>query len=213
MKSVYWHGKRKERKIAITFDDGPAKETEEVLEVLRKYDAKATFFILGKRIAGREYIIEKIKEAGHEFGNHTYSHKKLWFKSPNFVKRDIEKCDEELVRLEIKTNLFRFPYYIFGLISVIACLRLKKKIIFSDVISYDFVTPMMNVKHNRKYPVNVDKIVSRVLRKTKNGSIINFHDYLEGIGHNEKIGEILEEVLLKLKEKGFQFVTVSELLN
>ena len=61
MFNIFFHGSRKNKKIAITFDDGPSKETEKVLNLLKKYDAKATFFIWGERIKGREKIIERIK--------------------------------------------------------------------------------------------------------------------------------------------------------
>ena len=209
---VFFHGSRKEKKIAITFDDGPAKETVKVLDILKKYDAKASFFIWGERIKGREKIIERIKREGHEFGNHTYSHKRLWFKSSKFIKRDIEKCDEELGRCQIDTDLFRFPGFKFGLISLIVCWKLKKKMIFADMISDDWLNPWLKKEYNKKETIKIDEVINRTLSKTKNGSILNFHDYLEGIGNHEKIIHIMEKVMPKLKEKGFKFVTVSELL-
>lgn len=197
--NLYLHGSRKENQIALTFDDGPSYETEKVLYLLKKYNAKATFFIWGQRIKGREKTIERIVREGHEIGNHSYYHKRLAFKSQEYIRNDLEKCDNELLKLRIKTNLFRPPYLsmFYNLFKV--CKKLEKKIIACDVISHDW----------RKKGVNY--AVERVLRKTKNGSIVNFHDYLEGIGTNEEIIPILEKILPNLKEK-YKFVTVSKLL-
>lgn len=197
--NLYFHGNRKENKIALTFDDGPSKETEKVLDLLKKYNAKATFFIWGERIRGRKKTIERIVKEGHEIGNHSYEHKRLAFKSQDYIYRDLKKCDEQLNNLKIKTNLFRPPglSMFYNLFRV--CRRLEKKIIICDVISNDW----------RKK--GVDYAVKRVLRKTKNGSILNFHDYLEGIGSNEEIIPILKKVLPELKNR-YNFVTTSKLL-
>ena len=69
---MYFHGNRKIKEIAITFDDGPSEETLDILNILKRYNIKATFFIVGKMIKGRENIMEAIKKEGHEFGNHTF---------------------------------------------------------------------------------------------------------------------------------------------
>lgn len=212
MLGMFFCGSRKEKKIAITFDDGPSEETEKILDILKKYDARATFFIWGERIKGRESILRRIKKERHEFGNHTYSHKRLWFKSREFIKKDIEKCDEELCKVGIKTNLFRFPGFKFGLNSLMICWKLNKKIIFADMISNDWLNPWLKKRYNRKSPVRIEKVVKKTLLKTKNGSILNFHDYLEGIGTHKEIISIFEKIMPELEIKGFKFVTVSELL-
>jgi peptidoglycan/xylan/chitin deacetylase (PgdA/CDA1 family) len=198
--NLYFHGSRDKKEIALTFDDGPSDETKEVLKLLKKYSAKATFFIWGQRIEGREGTIDKIIKEGHEIGNHSYEHKRLAFKSQKYIKNDIQKCDEKLYNFNIKTNLFRPPglSMFYNLFKV--CKRLEKRIIACDIISNDW----------RKK--GIEYSVKRVLDGTKNGSIINFHDYLEGIGTNEEIIPILERVLPELKNK-YKFVTVSELLE
>ena len=80
------------------------------------------------------------------------------------------------------------------------CKKLEKKIIIYDVVSDDWKKP------------GIEKIVNKVLRKTKNGSIIDFHDYLEGIGTNEEIIPILKKIIPELKKAGYKMITVSELL-
>jgi len=212
MLNIYFHGSRKENKIAITFDDGPAKETERVLDILKKYNAKATFFIWGKRIKGREKIIKRIIKEGHEIGNHTFSHKRLCFKSIQFIEKDIKRCDKELDKFGIKTDLFRFPGFNIGLNSLIVCWKLKKKMIFADIVSNDWLNPWIKKRYKKKGPINIQKPINKTLTKTKKGSILNFHDYLEGIGSHREIIPILEQIIPKLKEKGFEFVTVSKLL-
>ena len=200
MGNLYFHGNRNKREISLTFDDGPSKETERVLDVLKKYNAKATFFILGQRIKGFEKTIERMIKEEHEIGNHSYEHKRLAFKSKKYTKEDLERCDNELHKFKIKTNLFRPPgvSMFYNLFRV--CKKLEKKIIICDVVSDDWKKP------------GIEKIVNKVLRKTKNGSIIDFHDYLEGIGTNEEIIPILKKIIPELKKAGYKMITVSELL-
>lgn len=214
---MYFHGNRNKNQIALTLDDGPSESTEEILVILKKYDIKATFFVVGKMVAGREDILERIKNARHEFGNHTYSHRRMWFKSKSFIENDIRKCDEELAKVGIKTNLLRFPGLRYGPSALSVCKKLGKKIIFADMLSfdwssYDFFNPWLKQRKLIKGKIKVDKVVRISTTKTKNGSILVFHDYLQEIGPNNEIGEILERVLPVLKDRGFEFVTVSELL-
>lgn len=211
--NFYFYGERNKKEIALTFDDGPSDETKKVLAILEKYNAKATFFIWGQRIKGREEIIKRIIKEGHEIGNHTFSHKWLRFKSKKFIRKDIERCDQELAKFGIKTNLFRFPAFKFGINSIIVCNQLKKKVIFCDVVSNDWLNPWLRTKFKRKTLVKIGKVIKKVVAKTKNGSIINLHDYLEGIGSHKEIIPILKEIMPKLSKKGYKFVTVSKLLN
>lgn len=199
--NLYFHGNRNKKEIALTFDDGPSKETEKVLDILKSYNAKATFFIWGQRIKGREEIIEKIIKEGHEIANHSYEHKRLAFKSKTYIEEDLKKCDNELYKFKIKTNLFRPPglSMLYNLFRV--CKKLEKKIIIYDLISDDWKKP------------GIEKVVNKVLRKTKNGSIIDFHDYVEGIGTNEEIIPILKKIIPELKKAEYKMVSVSKLLT
>lgn len=212
MFDIYFHGDRKQNRIALTFDDGPSNETLKVLEILDANDAKATFFLWGERIKGREDIVLQAIKAGHEIANHTYSHKRLWFKSSSFVEEDIKRCDEELKRVGIETDIFRFPGFQFGPRSFRVCRKLGKKMIFTDMMSHDWYEPWQRKRGKRVGDINIQKPVNKALKNTKNGSILNFHDYLEAIGDHPQIIPIMEEVIPGLKKKGFEFVTVSELL-
>ena len=214
---MHFHGDRNKKQIALTFDDGPAEETLKVLDILKKNNVRATFFVVGKMIKGRESIIKLAKKEGHEFGNHTFSHKRLWFKSKKFIEEDINKCDEELERVGITTNLIRFPGLKYGINALSVCKKLKKEIIFAEFISfnqfaYDWFRPWLKKKGFVKGLIKIDDVVNATLEKTINGSILGFHDYLQEIGPHPEIVSILEKILPELQKKGFKFVTVSELL-
>jgi peptidoglycan/xylan/chitin deacetylase (PgdA/CDA1 family) len=200
MPKIYFKRKNPDNKIALTFDDGPSEETEKILDILKENDAKATFFIWGQRIKGREKTIKRIIREGNEIGNHSYSHKKLWFRKRKEIEEEIGKCDEELEELRIKTNLFRPPAIRMGINLLLVCNKMKKKIIICDVISNDWKEQDAN------------KIINKVLKKTKSGSIVNFHDYIEGMGPNKNIVRVIQIIVPKLKEK-YKLVTVSELLG
>ena len=214
---MYFHGDRNKNNIAITFDDGPSEETLSVLDILKKYDVKATFFIVGKMIKGREHIIEAIKKDGHEFGNHTFSHKRLWFKSKKFIQEDIQKCDDELKRIGITTNLVRFPGLKYGFNTINVCKLLNKKIIAIDFITlnqfaWDWFNPWLKKIGLIKNHIKIGDVIRVTTKNTKNGSILGFHDYLQEIGPHPELSSILEGVLPELKKKSFNFVTISELL-
>lgn len=215
---MYFHGDRSKNKIAITFDDGPSEETLNILSVLKKHNVKATFFLVGKMIKGREYIIEQAKQDGHEFGNHTFSHKRLWFKSKKFIEEDIRKCDDELGKVGIVTNLIRFPGLKYGQNTISVCKKLGKLIIFAELLTlnqfaYDWFRPWLKKKGFIKGPTKIDVVVEKTVMNTKNGSILVFHDYLQEIGPHPESHLIIERILPELKNKGFKFVTVSELLH
>lgn len=198
--NLYFHGKRDKKEIALTFDDGPSKETLEILKILKKYDAKATFFVEGKRIENHKSILEKTIKEGHEIGNHSYNHYRLWFKDKKLIEYEIKKTDNELNKYDVKTNLFRPPGFKIGFNLLNVCKKLNKKIIICDVSSDDWKKP------------GIEKIVNKVLKNTQSGSIINFHDYLEEIGSNKEIISALQKIIPKLKKK-YEFVTISKLLK
>ncbi len=197
---MYFHGNRNSNKVALTFDDGPSEETEEILDALKENDSKATFFIWGERIKGREKIVKRIIKEDNEIGNHSYSHRNLWFKSKEFIEKDIKRGDSELERIGIKTDLFRFPSFRLGTNSFTVCKNLKKKVIFADIDSKDWKKP------------GIEKVVKKVSKQIKPGSIIDFHDYLQGIGYNKEIVPIVKRLIPKLKNK-YKLVTISKLLE
>jgi len=200
MKTVFFHGDRSKKKIAITFDDGPSRECWGILKVLKKEKVPATFFVIGKKIRKNGKILKQMIKQGCEIGNHTYNHARLLLKSQKKMEKEIVDTDNELKRLKIKTNLMRCPYFTCGIGALIAAKRLKKKIIFADIDGRDWMT-------------SKKRLVKKVLRRVKNGSIICLHSYLEDIGHNRDIVKVTKKVIPKLKGMGYKLVTVSEVIK
>ena len=92
---IYWHGDSDEKKVALTFDDGPnAPYTNGVLNVLKEHNVKATFFVIGKYVRDYPHITKRIVQEGHTIGNHTYNHPDLRFMFNNSVRREIKEAEE-----------------------------------------------------------------------------------------------------------------------
>ncbi len=158
--SLIWDLKNGQKEIFLTFDDGPNPEvTPMVLSILKEYNARATFFCIGRNAERYPEIMKMIREDGHSFGNHTYSHLKGWITSNSEYYSDIE-----LAGKFISTDLFRPPY---GKIkrSQLKYLRQFYKIIMWDVMSSDF-----------DHSITKEKCVRNVLDNIRPGSIVVFHD-------------------------------------
>ena len=157
---LVWTIPNEENKVFLTFDDGPDPEvTPWILDKLAEYNAKATFFCLGKNVEKYPDLFERIKKEGHAVGNHTYSHLDGWKTRNKDYFRDVERADKL-----IGSNLFRPPY---GRIkpSQIKLLKERYKIVMWDVLSGD----------SDQYTIP-DKSVRLVNKLSKGGSIVVFHD-------------------------------------
>lgn len=194
--SLLWNKPRSEKIVYLTFDDGPIPNvTEFVLNTLKSFDIKGTFFCIGDNIKKYPAIFEKIKKDNHSIGNHTYNHLKGWKTDDKTYIENFQKCQELT-----QTNLFRPPY---GKIkkSQIALLNSKFKtqnskleIIMWDVLSYDF-----------DINLSPEKCFKNVINNVKNGSIIVFHDSLKA---SDRLTYALPKTIQHLKDKGYQFGTL-----
>jgi len=185
--SFTWRIENNNKELFLTFDDGPTPIiTEWVLNQLDAYNAKATFFCIGRNVDRHPEIYEKIKEKGHAIGNHTYSHLKGWMVSTKEYIDDIE-----LASHHINTKLFRPPY---GKIKPSQIKNLKRKgykLFMWDVLSEDY---------NSK--ISTDKCLQNITDYTREGSIIVFHDSLKA---SRNLKKVLPEILKKYTEEGFIF--------
>lgn len=155
-----WRVNTSEKTIYLTFDDGPIPElTEWILDELQKYDAKASFFCVGENILKNKTIFERILNEGHQVGNHTQNHIKGFHSSLKDYLDNTALC-EELTR----SKLFRAPYGQLRKSQYRALLSQNYKIIFWDVISYDYEK------------ISPEQCFKNVKKRTKNGSIVLFHD-------------------------------------
>ena len=146
--------------VYLTFDDGPTPGvTEWILSTLEKYDAKATFFVLGKNAELYPDLYQKILDAGHKIGNHTYSHQKGWRMSLERYLEDIDCADDLL-----KSELFRPPYARVTPSQMRAVAK-RFKIVMWSIVSHDY---------NRH--LSPQRVLRNVLDEIEPGSIVVFHD-------------------------------------
>ena len=184
----------KAKKIALTFDDGPhPKVTPQILKILEKYDAKATFFVVGNEVKKNPKILKAVADAGHEIGNHTYNHAKLTTLSVKKVKLQIDSNDAA-IKAVIGQNatVFRPPY---GAYNKTVTNQLKVPNVLWTIDTLDW-------KHH-----NPKKTLAAVQKNAKNGSIVLMHDI------HQTTADALEPILAALQKQGYEFVTVSEILN
>lgn len=183
---LLWSMPAGEKKIYVTFDDGPHPEiTPKVLNILDMFHAKATFFCVGHNVEKYPETYREIIKQGHQVGNHTFSHLKGWESLDNEYFKNIEKC-----RHLVDSGLFRPPH---GRIkrSQIKFLKNKYKIIMWSVLSYDF-----------SQKVSKQKCLQISLKYTKAGSIIVFHDSEKAA---DKMLYALPLFLAHFQNKGFVF--------
>ena len=193
-----WRFPFDKKEIFLTFDDGPTPEiTEFVLSELKKYSAKATFFCIGKNIENHPDIFKKIISNGHSIGNHTQNHLNGWksenttyFKNVLEVEKTLQLCNFETLKL----SLFRPPYGKVKKAQAKEILKRGYKIIMWDVLSADFDTL-----------ISKEECLNNVLKNTKKGSIIVFHDSIKAA---ERMKYALPIVLKTFSEKGFVFKAI-----
>ncbi len=183
---VVWKMPSHENAVYLTFDDGPTPNvTPWVMAVLEKFNAKATFFLIGNNVEKHPEILVDLRAAGHSIGNHTHNHEKGWTTNNKAYVQSVAKTHTLL-----NTPLFRPPY---GRIkkSQIALLKNQYKIIMWDVLSHDY--------NPRNSP---QECVVNVLNNVEAGSIIVFHDSQKAWPN---LQYCLPLVLAELKNRGFVF--------
>lgn len=177
--------------IALTFDDGPSKYTDSIIELLKKYDARATFFVIGNKVKLYQETMLKMVRYGNEIGNHSYNHKWLTKVSDDELVNQINTTQNIIQETTgLVPKLFRPTY---GSINQ----HLREK------ISLDII--MWTVDTSDWKTTNSKKIASYALNTIKTNDIVLMHDT------HKQTYEALKIMLPKLKEQGYQFVTVSEL--
>ena len=184
--SFLWEMPKGEKKLYITFDDGPHPTiTPQVLEILKKFNAKATFFCIGNNVNKYKETFELVKKEGHAVGSHTFNHERGWkTKTKDYVNSVIE------ANALIQSPLFRPPH---GRIKFSQIRNLKKdfQIVAWTVISYDWDKSL-----------SPDDCYNNVIKNAEDGSIIVFHDSEKAV--NNMI-PALTKVLEYYTDKGFIF--------
>lgn len=201
----FWRGPKNLPVLSLTFDDGPTEPfTSAILNILKKYQVRATFFVLGKKIELYPEALKKIAEEGQEIGNHGYHHKVLPLKSPSKIKAEIERTENMILSLTgKKPSLFRPPHGWKGP-------WLKKSV---REAGYELVSWTAGVWDTDR--PGEQKIIQRSLKAFKNGAILLFHDG-RGLEENADCSQLvaaLPVIIESALSQGYQFVTVSQLLE
>lgn len=198
--NIYYGNESTQKLVALTFDDGPHKfRTDEILDVLKKYNVKATFFVVGMMAKEYPHLIKRELSEGHEIGNHTYSHLNLRCLNTATLEREIELTEQAIFEVcEYRPKLFRPPegWCNESIASVAG--KMDYDVILWNVDTLDWAHTESN------------KIYECVKSGIKPGSIILFHDYVSG---NSPTCDALEKIIPHLLEEGYKFVTVSELIS
>lgn len=191
-----------ERKVvALTFDDGPTgAHTGEVLHLLASRDVKATFFLIGRDMTTAPEQTRAIVAAGHELGNHSYTHKRMVFRSPAFIRDEVEKTDA-LIRAAGHRGpiLFRAPY----------CKKLVGLPWYLARHERVHVTFDVEPESNPRIDARADLITAHVVEEAEPGSIILLHPMY---ANREESRKAIVPIIDALRARGFEFVTLSELL-
>jgi len=193
LKLVYpgliWELSWNQKVLYLTFDDGPTPGiTHEVLSILDRFNARATFFCIGRNAERHPEILQQVIENGHAVGNHTYSHLKGWFTSNNEYYNDIALASQF-----VASRFFRPAY---GMItpSQVRHLKMQFRIVLWDVMSYDF-----------QLATGKEKCLDIVIRHARAGSIVVFHDSVKA---SEKVLYALPRVLEYFGGMGFLFESI-----
>jgi peptidoglycan/xylan/chitin deacetylase (PgdA/CDA1 family) len=197
-----YRGASTRRAIALTFDDGPSESTPELLDLLARHGAAATFFQCGANVRRLPEVARQVAAAGHELGNHSDTHPLLNFKTSEFIYRELAAAQETIQEVTgIQPRYFRAPYGVrwFGLRQ--AQQRLGLTGLMWTTIAADWKLP-------------AGRVVARLLDGAENGAIFCLHDG-RALERSPDIGVTLQavrELLPKLMEQGFHFEKVTDLL-
>ena len=184
-----WRMDHHQKSVYLTFDDGPIPEaTPFILDTLDRFNAKATFFMVGENAVKYPHLLEEVRQRGHQVGNHTYNHLSGMRHFTWTYLANIKKADEVL-----HTRLFRPPHGWIRTVQYRVLRHVGIKVVMWDVVTRDYSRLL-----------TADDVVRNVKRYTRPGSIITFHDSLKSI---EKLKHALPEALSWLQEQGYEFCT------
>jgi peptidoglycan-N-acetylglucosamine deacetylase len=202
---LYWHGDGTEKKVALTFDDGPNEPyTSEILKILKDNHIRATFFLMGENVETFPEAARAIVAAGHTIGNHSYDHRNLLSRTNAQVRAEIAKTEKAIQDTTgVKTTLFRPPYGDKDTLTLQQTRNLGYVMVEWSVSAEDWRKP------------GPDKIVKNVMHHIQNGDIILLHDgdkWRHGSDRSQTV-QALPILIAQIRQEGFEFVTIPELLK
>ena len=197
---VYRCNRMAEKKVTLTFDDGPhPKLTPLILDILKQYGVHATFFMVGENAERYPDIVNRILEEGHEIGNHTYSHAEATKVDRADIKEEILRCESVLGGIsDIRPKVFRPPCGAIDADLGSLCDSLGYRVVLWSIDTRDWChVPSCEIAEN-------------VLKSIRDGDIILMHDY---IGKDSPTPDALKEIIPALLARGYEFTLVSDLLE
>jgi peptidoglycan-N-acetylglucosamine deacetylase len=199
---TFYRGNQNERKISLTFDDGPDERyTPQILDILKENDVKATFFLVGEKAEKHPELVRRIVSDGHELAAHSYRHKHAWLRDPIGTYRDILRSKLALEQISgQRVRFYRPPWGAFNWMTRFACIRLGLQPVLWSVRAIDWLPG--------EY---VDHVIRRVVLPAKPGAIVLCHD--AGGAPEAPLNTIraMPTIIGQLKSLGFSFATVGEL--
>lgn len=194
-------------KVVLTFDDGPDPlYTPKILEILKKYNVKATFFLVGENVKKYPNLAQKIVEEGHDIGNHSYNHANFLILKPLSIKKNVMMANREIANVTgMVPQFFRPPRGLYTKAVLDLCDGLGMRVVLWSLTSLDW------------RGISATKMVKMVLKKVKGGDIILFHDggnlfYKKKTNHQNTV-RALPKIIEGIQKKGFQLVPLSEVLD
>lgn len=195
---AFCRAKGNSKSIALTFDDGPDSVwTPKVLEVLRRYNVKATFFCIGDKVEKHPQLVKMLIEEGHIVGNHTYYHTSFFpLLSTKKMVDELQRCNEALTNITGESiTLFRPPFGVTNPTIAASVRELGYKVVGWSIRSFD------TVKSER------EKVLRRILKKAHAGGVVLMHDNLENSDW------LVEQVIVNLHEQGYEIKRLDELFE
>lgn len=205
---VICRGPQNEGRVAITFDDGPHPEyTPWVLDILKQFQVKACFFVLGEKAKEYPELLLRIQTEGHEIASHGYRHHISWLAGPRGIKQDVRQASSIITEITGRPpRFYRPPWGLFNLFSLPYYRLYGQQVVLWSFMSWDW---------NRRSTAG--SIARKVLLRTQNGSILVFHDSDDvpwaAPGAPAAMINALPVILTELKQRGLQVISLSELTS
>lgn len=194
-------------KVALTFDDGPDPlYTPQILEILRRHQVRACFFVVGTKARANPEITRQIVKAGHEIGNHGYGHKAAWLLGPRATSREIGEASLAIEELTgQKTRFCRPAWGLFNLFSIWYCRLKGLKVVLWTYMSWDWTSK-----------ATPESITNKILNRIRDGAILVLHDSDAAPGAAKgspsRVVEALPHILDGLKQRGLQVAPLEEMM-
>lgn len=193
---AFCRGSKVRREVALTFDDGPSGNTHEVLDVLREYGVKATFFLVGREVERYPELAQRIVRDGHDVGNHTYSHSWTFpLRKGAAVRGELQRCSVSMERvLGFSPTLFRPPFGVTNPVIGRVVRSLQLRAVGWSIRSFDTLR-----RRSRR------RTAKRVLMRLDGGAVILLHDRCDGSG------ALVRELIEGIAAQGYTFTTIGRM--